>query len=46
LIPRDGRYAYVAASGENRIAVVDLKTLTIAKTISTGGSPDGMAWLP
>jgi YVTN family beta-propeller protein len=44
LMAPDGN-AYVACSGENHIAVVDLKTLTITKTIATGGSPDGMAWL-
>jgi YVTN family beta-propeller protein len=46
LIPKGERYAYVALSGENRLALVDLKTLAVAKSISTGGSPDGMAWLP
>ena len=45
LIPPKSAHAYVAVSGENRIAVVDLKTFTIARTIATGGSPDGMAWV-
>ena len=45
LIRPDGQVAYVACSGENYIAVVDLKTLTVVKTIPTGASPDGMAWV-
>jgi YVTN family beta-propeller protein len=43
LIAPDGN-AYVACSGENYIAVVDLKSLQVSRTIATGGSPDGMAW--
>jgi YVTN family beta-propeller protein len=45
LIVPDGSRAYVAASGDNQIAIVDLKTLTVSGKISTGGSPDGMAWV-
>jgi YVTN family beta-propeller protein len=45
LIVPDGSRAYVAASGDNQIAVVDLKTMTVSGHISTGGSPDGMAWV-
>jgi YVTN family beta-propeller protein len=45
LIIPDGSRAYVAASGDNQLAVVDLKTLTVTGHISTGGSPDGMAWV-
>lgn len=44
LIP-DNQHAYIAVSGDNRIAVVDLKSLSITKTIATGNSPDGMAWV-
>lgn len=44
LIPNDEQ-AYVAVSGDNHIAVIDLKTRDIAKTIKTGNSPDGMAWV-
>jgi YVTN family beta-propeller protein len=44
LIAPDGQRAYVAVSGENRVAVIDLKTLSVARTIATGDSPDGMAW--
>jgi hypothetical protein len=35
----------VAASGENRIAVVDLKAMKVLRTIATGNNPDGMALL-
>lgn len=45
LVPPGGQVAYVALSGDNKIAVIDLKTLSVAKTIETGGSPDGMAWV-
>ena len=47
LIPPSGSVAYVAVTGDNRIAVVDLKTWAITKTLETGGAgPDGMAWVP
>jgi YVTN family beta-propeller protein len=36
--------AYVAVSGDNHLAVVDLKTLEVTRRISTGAGPDGMAW--
>ena len=45
LVAPDGQLAYVAASGENRIAVVDLKTMKVVRTIATGNNPDGMALL-
>ena len=45
LIPPDGSKAYVAVSPENQIAVVDLKTSSVTGRISTGGGPDGMAWV-
>jgi YVTN family beta-propeller protein len=44
LIP-NGRQAFVAVSGENRVAVIDLKNLAVAQTIATGNSPDGLAWV-
>jgi YVTN family beta-propeller protein len=44
LIPSDEQ-AYVALSGENKLAVIDLKILTVVNTIATGKSPDGMAWV-
>jgi YVTN family beta-propeller protein len=45
LIPQGSPFAYVAVSGENHIAVVDLKSFKVTKTIAAGASPDGMAWL-
>ena len=46
LIPPDGTRAYVALTGDNTIAVIDLKTLSEVGRLKTGSGPDGMAWLP
>lgn len=43
LVAPDSRTAYVAVSGENKVAIVDLETLAVTGTIATGGNPDGMA---
>lgn len=45
LVAPDGTTAFVAVSGDDRIAVIDLKTLSVPRTIETGDSPDGMAWV-
>jgi YVTN family beta-propeller protein len=45
LIPPDGTRAFVAVNGDNHVAVVDLKTWTVTKTLQTGAGPDGMAWI-
>ena len=45
LVQPDGARAYVAVNGDNHIAVVDLKTLTVIAKIETGRGPDGMAWI-
>jgi YVTN family beta-propeller protein len=45
LIPPDGSEAFVALTGENTIAVIDLKTLQESRRLKTGTGPDGMAWL-
>jgi YVTN family beta-propeller protein len=45
LVAPAGDEAYVAVSGANHIAVVDLKMLKVKRKIETGKSPDGMAWL-
>jgi len=45
LIVPDGSRAYVAVSGDNKVAIIDLKTLTQTGEISTGRDPDGMAWV-
>lgn len=44
LMTPDGARAYVALTGENALAVVDLKTLAPAGRVPTGAGPDGMAW--
>ena len=44
LMAKDGTRAYVAEAGENRIAMIDLKTLTVTGHLTTGNGPDGMAW--
>jgi len=43
MIP-DGSRAFVAVSGKDYVAVVDLKTLEILGRISAGKQPDGLAW--
>jgi YVTN family beta-propeller protein len=45
LIAPDGLRAYVAATNDNYVAVVDLKTLEVTSRISTGTGPDGMDWV-
>ncbi len=45
LITPDGARAYVAATGDNNIAVIDLKTFDLVDRIMTGQNPDGMAWV-
>lgn len=45
LVTPDSARAYVAATGDNNVAVIDLKTLTVTKRLDTGKGPDGMAWL-
>lgn len=44
LIVPDGSKAYVAVSGDNKVAVIDLKNFTLVTTFETGKDPDGMAW--
>jgi YVTN family beta-propeller protein len=46
LVASGGEQAFVAVSGDDRIAVIDLKTLSVSRTIATGKQPDGMAWVP
>ncbi len=45
LITPDGAKAYVAVTGDDNVAVIDLKTLELADRIQTGTGPDGMAWI-
>lgn len=44
LIAPDDSKAFVAVSGDNKVAVVDLKKLEVTTTFETGNDPDGMAW--
>jgi YVTN family beta-propeller protein len=44
LIVPDSSRAYVAVSPDNRVAVFDLKKLSVTGWIQTGSGPDGMAW--
>jgi hypothetical protein len=41
---KDGSRAYVCVAGDDKIALVDLKTLEITGHLTTGKGPDGMAW--
>jgi YVTN family beta-propeller protein len=45
LVVPDGSRAYVAATNDNYVAVVDLKNLEVTGHISTGTGPDGMDWI-
>lgn len=44
LVQPDGARAYVAATGDNNVAIIDLKTLDLIDRITPGVGPDGMAW--
>ena len=46
LITPDSSRAYVAVTGDNNVAVIDLKSLELVDRIQTGTGPDGMAWIP
>lgn len=45
LIEPDSSRAYVAVTGDDNVAVIDLKGLALAGRIQTGKGPDGMAWV-
>jgi YVTN family beta-propeller protein len=44
LVEPSGRRAYVALSAADAVAVVDLETRAVLRTLPTGTTPDGMAW--
>jgi YVTN family beta-propeller protein len=44
VVQPDGARAFVAVSGDDKVAAVDLKRLEVVGTIATGKDPDGMAW--
>jgi len=46
LIPPGESRAFIAVSGTNQLAIVDLKKLEVTSHMETGGhGPDGMAWV-
>jgi YVTN family beta-propeller protein len=45
LVEPGGARAYVAVTGDNNVAVIDLKSLELQGRIQTGTGPDGMAWV-
>jgi YVTN family beta-propeller protein len=45
LVAPDGKKAYIAATPDNYVGVVDLKTLEMTGKILTGTGPDGMDWI-
>ncbi|MGI8991581.1 MAG: cytochrome D1 domain-containing protein [Bryobacteraceae bacterium] len=45
LIEPGGARAYIAVSGDNNVAVIDLKNLEAVRRITGFSSPDGMAWV-
>ena len=45
LITPDSARAYVAVTGDDNVAVIDLKTLELVDRLKTGTGPDGMAWI-
>ncbi len=44
LIQPDSTRAYVAATGDDNVAIIDLKTFDLINRIASGTGPDGMAW--
>jgi DNA-binding beta-propeller fold protein YncE len=46
LIAPDGRRAWVALAAHDRIAEVEIATRRIARTLTAGREPDGMAYVP
>jgi YVTN family beta-propeller protein len=44
LVVPDGSRAFVAAAADDKVVILDLKTLAISGEIATGKGPDGMAW--
>ena len=44
LMVRGGTRAFIAVSGANKVAAIDLKTMEVTGYIQTGKGPDGLAW--
>ena len=45
LLDPSGKRAFIAVSGDNHIAILDLDKLIITGKLETGAGPDGMAWI-
>jgi len=45
LVTPDSSKAYVAVTGDDNVAVIDLRTLDLIDRLKTGAGPDGMAWV-
>jgi YVTN family beta-propeller protein len=44
LLSPDGAHAYVAVSADDKLVVLDLRTLEVTGQLATGKQPDGLAW--
>ncbi len=44
LMDPNGTRVFVACTGDNYIAIIDLKTLEVTGHLDVGGGPDGMEW--
>jgi len=44
LMEPDGSRAFIGCTGDNYVAVIDLKKLEVVGHIDVGGGPDGLAW--
>ena len=44
LMDPEGSRAYVACSPDDKIAIVDLTSLTVSGYMEVGRGPDGLAW--
>ena len=45
LLDPNGKRAFIAVSGDNHVAILDLDKLIVTGKLETGASPDGMAWI-
>ena len=45
LLDPSGKRAFIAVSGDNHVAFLDLDKLIITGKLETGAGPDGMAWI-
>ncbi len=44
LVDDDGSRVFIGCTGDNYVAIVDLKTFTVTGHLDAGGGPDGLAW--